>query len=1332
MGGKYSKVMHPSFPSLKKLEGLSIIDIRACIVSIAKSTHKSGLYFLTKNEVSWTFDWLNEVQLYHILSLFDVSQNGNIPSLDFWGSLILLSADGNNDKVNHCFKMMDLNDDEHLSFNDLVVVMTCATRGVAKLRGYALMPTDYIEKIVIEAFRVCKKTLNEEGEISLLDFRTVLLADDLVGQYMASLGVPVVEVDAAALVTKRSNLLKEAMALRAKIAETVCALEECQELEEQLEHERGGDVALVRVSDEELLEASQLHVRAKALELLNKQTETELLQSEILGQPAATSTVANVAVVWINPAPESSRVAPSTQHRPGSSTGNSVAVLPNTPSAAVLQRNNNRAASANAAATSKVVSKINSISAARPVAEDPTHPSRRFLKCDNSVFADADMTADKKGSKGYYGEGFRSSLLEVWRKLPQDDDLMVELDVYTIIALFDNVTVVLTYSDAVHCLQHLPISCIGRYNFEDVLRWFLLYGIDLSAKAARDSAIVAASNSSTANSTAQAAKPGNVNRQLHLLPPVDDWSAFTHSCRTQYTAYCRFLNIVQEKAGYLRSVLDRVDTLVPNTSLKYPNYLHPERSAAATTPSRASKPAVQSGAGKEMGYMMKLVEFRKITSRKPSTLQLKYVFNHPNVKVLPRSTTPLAGHSADGAAGRGRAQVKPTSRGKSRSRSRGKSPGKSDAEDARLSSAVPSSNAHSHANATSHAGGEHSKVNLHQYVSEEETLPPTKTIKVEEIPPEDWKLHFKLSLTCNPFTNLSTKRSKESSRLRSMQGRHFIEDFSNLQAQDLLDYYNLQQEQVLLESLQVEARLASGGDSELTTLLGAAGKKAAAKNAKVFNSVSWLCLQLKQNTTIEQERLLVEVVKNFLLSVPFHVREHLYSEIWVQVFTVFKTDGSGGASKSSVAGKFLSSLTGKGDDVAEADAMFLAAPKVLLVALFHETDHFAELEKKLVGSDVFLTRAVTSASVEVQLMQSFDELLAHASKYAQYGEKLFGPQEEELGEDLMNPLKFAKEMRTRRNKLTELAQTAANMSRAELVQQCRRLGMKDSGTVAELMKRVQEGCSAEADLTGYGELSKFGEAMIAKIFHLFKVHPIAKSDEDGGLGLWEFNRLLHQIEAPALYDVAEYQRLMKELQLLTDRDQRLRLHGLLSYYRHNGRLKAENDLLGVGSLDHHLSGKFSISSTFEPDALASVLNLVGNNTLFIPELLQLLVRFSTLKDVKMEAELDKLSEFFALFNTNTGLSFNRTVLRNPGWLSRAVEGLSSFLSDGDSGVIPALRKMAQEQYGTYFDWEAEFRENIVQRIQRARNENAKIKELRSLWANQDARLARRAQRAEEV
>lgn len=1302
MGGKYSKVVNPYFPGLKVLEGIDIAVIKAKVSSVSRTMHKIGIYFLTKNDIAWAIDTLDEIHLYQIVSSFDVAQNGHIPSLDFWGAIAMLSGDSNDDKISFCFKMMDLNNDEHLCYNDLVTAMICVTRGVAKLRGYAIMPTEYLEKMALEAFRLCKKTLNEDGEIGLLDLRAVLMSNDLVAQYMANLGVPVVEVDAAALVTKRSNLLKEAIALRAKIAETLCAIEECTEEKEQRASERGGDVELLRVTDSEVVQSRQLHAQALEVERRRK-----LVEKDMDPDASDNSSVAAVAVV------------PSF-------------ALPNDVTTSKHRRSPAKSA---AMSTSKAAIRLASaVLAARPVAADPEHPSRKFLKCDNSVFADMDMTADKKSVKGMYGSSFRTALLEVWQKLPQDQDLMAELDAYTVIALFDNVMVTLSYDAAQHCLGFIPRSTIGRYCFDDVLHWYLLYGADLAVKEVK----VTAAPSSDALMVAGSAK-ASYSPTVSGIKPPNDWTRFADRCYLEYRRYGALLQEVLSKSAYQRIVLDRIDQLVPGRVLKYPNYLHPERAAVTSTPASPNRTGAGGPSGaKEMSYMMKLVEFRKLTSRKPSTIQFKYVFNRPNVTLLPKSAGD--GFSSDpnsrgGTGDRGRSLSRGSAgaRSGSRSRSRGKSPG------SRLGSRAQSQpsganedgrdTAETRLNTTSNTSqGQRPTSGPHNpYTVEAERLPPTKTIKLEDI--EEWKLKFKLNFTANPFSNMATKRPKESTRVRNTGGRSYIEDFSNLQAQDLLDYFNLLQERLLEEELnreaaEVEAAVAAG--------IPRPQRHRVKREAKVFNTVTWVCLQLRRDVTPEQEELFSTCIRNFFLTIPYHLREGLFTEVLAKVFTVFLTTADLPKKTEKVVGKFLSSLTGTAEDTAQADAHFLAAPKVMLVALYHEADHFLDVEKQLLSSDIFLTRAVSAATLDVQLMQSFTDLMEHADQFVLYGEKLFGPQEVDMGEENMNPIKFAKDVRAKRRRYEELMQTVGNMSRAELAQHLREMGLKDTGTVAEMAKRASEGFELAAELTGYGELSQFGEDVVARIFHMFKVHPIAKSDEDGGLTLWEFNKLLYHIDAPTMYDAAEYQRLMKELQLLVDRDQRLRLVGLQAYYRNSGRLKDENDKLGVGSLDEKLSGKFFFSCNFEPEALTSVFNLMGGNSLFIPEIVKQLTMWATVRDVKLDAELDKLSEFFRLFDLPAGRQFNRQVLRNPGWLSRAFNSFSAYLSDGEEGILPALRAHLRENFNNYDVWENAFKEEFMVSVQIGRDSHESVAELRALWAKQDRRLARKAQREEEA
>ena len=229
MGGRYSRVVNPYCLQLKILEGMSIAEINSKQFNLFKNFNKKGIYFLTKNDIAWSLNKLSGIQLHQIMVLFDFSQTGNVSSLDFWGALTMLSSADNNEKINHCFKMMDLDEDEHVCYNDLVVLMICVTRGVAKLRGYRIIPPELIEKMLVDTFRVCKASLNVRGELSMVDFVAMLLSNELVGQYFGNLGVAVVEIDASALVSKRTYLLKEAMTLQAQIAEVMCSIEDFDE-----------------------------------------------------------------------------------------------------------------------------------------------------------------------------------------------------------------------------------------------------------------------------------------------------------------------------------------------------------------------------------------------------------------------------------------------------------------------------------------------------------------------------------------------------------------------------------------------------------------------------------------------------------------------------------------------------------------------------------------------------------------------------------------------------------------------------------------------------------------------------------------------------------------------------------------------------------------------------------------------------------------------------------------------------------------------------------------------------------------------------------------------
>ena len=75
--------------------------------------------------------------------------NLRISSLEFWGTLALLSTDDIEDKINFCFRLMVANedfsvldDDPYLGYNDLVVLLICLTRGVTKVKNMVNIPSE--------------------------------------------------------------------------------------------------------------------------------------------------------------------------------------------------------------------------------------------------------------------------------------------------------------------------------------------------------------------------------------------------------------------------------------------------------------------------------------------------------------------------------------------------------------------------------------------------------------------------------------------------------------------------------------------------------------------------------------------------------------------------------------------------------------------------------------------------------------------------------------------------------------------------------------------------------------------------------------------------------------------------------------------------------------------------------------------------------------------------------------------------------------------------------------------------------------------------------------
>lgn len=249
---------------------------------------------------------------------------------------------------------------------------------------------------------------------------------------------------------------------------------------------------------------------------------------------------------------------------------------------------------------------------------DHNHPSRKYLQATSSLYSDADMTIDSKSSRNIFSESFQKSLFDVWLKLPQSDDHMVELDAFTVIALFENIGVVLSYNTALHCLNYIrdSMNALNRYGFKDVLKWYQLYGVDMNNDDDDNDGDEVYKGSSHGN------RKGNA------------WLSYKHYLKSIYdlmhSIYQRSIYFMK----YQHSILEKIDMLDSHKErhiLKYHNYMKPK-----------SMNGNQGGTVvvlQDSNYLTKLLDFQNQSRVKPSILQCTYYFNHPEITVVKALST---------------------------------------------------------------------------------------------------------------------------------------------------------------------------------------------------------------------------------------------------------------------------------------------------------------------------------------------------------------------------------------------------------------------------------------------------------------------------------------------------------------------------------------------------------------------------------------------------------------------------------------------------------------------------------------------------------------------
>ena len=266
---------------------------------------------------------------------------------------------------------------------------------------------------------------------------------------------------------------------------------------------------------------------------------------------------------------------------------------------------------------------------------DHNHPSRKYLQATSSLYSDADMTIDSKSSRNIFSEAFQKSLFEVWLKLPQSDDHMVELDAFTVIALFENIGVVVSYNTALHCLHHIRdnMNALNRYEFKDVLRWYQLYGVDMNSNSNDDN------NGNDNNSHDDFYDSNSGNSRINGNRKVNAWMSYKNYLKSIYdmvhSIYQRSIDFMK----YQYSIIGKIDMLVDSSShkqqqhiLKYHNYMKPK---GMNSNDRGGAVVVL----QDSNYLTKLIDFQNQSRIKPSIIQCTYYFNHPEITIVKTLST---------------------------------------------------------------------------------------------------------------------------------------------------------------------------------------------------------------------------------------------------------------------------------------------------------------------------------------------------------------------------------------------------------------------------------------------------------------------------------------------------------------------------------------------------------------------------------------------------------------------------------------------------------------------------------------------------------------------
>lgn len=462
MGLKYCRPIRIPSSELNPLQVFNQTEVRTKHGIFVKTYNKKGLYFITHEELKEFFGFSN-IQIFHCMDVFSVHRDvRRVNSLDFWCAIALAASGSSEEKISFCFKLIDGNNDNHISYHELIVLLLCATRGIANLKGLTLVPEDVIDFHAIKMFTQYQKTLNSGGDIALPDITEYLLTNDQCRTYLVALGAKIPPIDAAAIVLKRANILRELALVRFQAEEVLNEIAERQESGELFEH-REGDMELLRLDRQDFpalpialtttIPTLQMKIqqREEGDELKGKEMRTGLDRRHPVNQ------FFQFDDSWMAEIYQNTRFQQQQQQLQQRKL---LQIAPTDKS-----RLNTRGSESTI-----------SLSASRAITPaTTTDPHINTLTTMNA-------TQQQHPSllvQNIYGRGFENALLKEWKKIPQLVDKMIHLDAFTLMAIFEEVNVKLTYTQAKDCLASVRKSQLLQVYFDDVLHWFRLHYADI-------------------------------------------------------------------------------------------------------------------------------------------------------------------------------------------------------------------------------------------------------------------------------------------------------------------------------------------------------------------------------------------------------------------------------------------------------------------------------------------------------------------------------------------------------------------------------------------------------------------------------------------------------------------------------------------------------------------------------------------------------------------------------------------------------------------------------------------------------------------------------------